>query len=113
MPKYIAQNLISSSLPISVKVYASLWDYRKTVFKEASESGVPAMRHMMLEFPNDPKVYETKRYQYLLGADLLVAPVVEPGKDTRRLYLPGDNVEWTHFWSGKKIYFRRGNYHSF
>ena len=87
------------------KVYASLWDYLKTVFKEASESGVPAMRHMMLEFPNDPKVYETKRYQYLLGADLLVAPVVEPGKDTRRLYLPGDNG-WTHFWS-EKIYFRR------
>ena len=34
----------------------------------------------------------------LLGNDLLVAPVVEPGKDFRKVWLPGD--EWNSLWSG-------------
>ena len=39
------------------------------------------------------------QYQYLLGQDVMVAPVYLPGMQTWRVYLPDD--EWIHLWSGK------------
>ena len=59
------------------------------------------MRHMMIEFPNDKKSYDMNRYQYLFGPDLLVAPVVEKSAKTRKVYLPGENIQWVDFWTGK------------
>ena len=83
------------------KVYETLWDYRKAIFEEAHNTGLPAMRHMMIEFPNDKKSYDMNRYQYLFGPDLLVAPVVEKSAKTRKVYLPGENIQWVDFWTGK------------
>lgn len=37
--------------------------------------------------------------EYLLGRDMLVAPVVRPGETKRKVYLPQD--KWIHLWSGK------------
>jgi alpha-glucosidase (family GH31 glycosyl hydrolase) len=55
----------------------------------------------MLEFPNEVQSYDMSKYEYLLGSDLLVAPVVEANNSTRKVYLPGENIEWVHFWTGK------------
>ena len=43
--------------------------------------------------------WRTDLYSYLLGDDLLVAPVVEPGASSRKLWLP--EGEWIHLWTGK------------
>ena len=59
------------------------------------------MRHLMLEFPDDKNSYNMEHYEYLFGSDLLVAPVVEHGARTRKVYLPGKGVKWTDFWTGK------------
>jgi alpha-glucosidase (family GH31 glycosyl hydrolase) len=40
--------------------------------------------------------------QYLFGAEMLVAPVVEQGKTSREVYLP-ENSDWINYWSGEKI----------
>jgi alpha-glucosidase (family GH31 glycosyl hydrolase) len=61
----------------------------------AHETGVPTMRHMVLESPDQPEALQ-QDYQYLLGHELLVAPVVEPGAITRRVWLPDD--AWFSFW---------------
>ncbi|MEO6627364.1 MAG: TIM-barrel domain-containing protein [Aquihabitans sp.] len=50
-------------------------------------TGLPIMRHLVLGFPGDTSAVGIDD-QYLFGADLLVAPVLEPGDTTRQLYLP-------------------------
>ncbi len=53
----------------------------------AADTGVPVMRPMALEFPDDPAVAHLDR-QYMLGSDLLVAPVFSAEGDVE-FYLPG------------------------
>jgi len=63
---------------------------------QASENGVPLMRPMVMEFPDDPAGYAFD-LQYCLGRELLVSPVVrEDGWVTT--YLP--RGRWTDWWSG-------------
>jgi alpha-glucosidase len=65
-----------------------------------AEAGVPMVRHMLLEFPEDPEVIDMSD-QYLLGPDLLVAPVVSKGAVTKELYLPEGS--WFHLWTGEEF----------
>ncbi|MFW6286986.1 MAG: glycoside hydrolase family 31 protein [Candidatus Sumerlaeota bacterium] len=53
----------------------------------ACDTGLPIMRHMRLEFPEEPKV-EVLDDQFMLGSDLLVAPVMESGAAERTVYFP-------------------------
>ena len=66
----------------------------------SSETGVPLMRALSLEFPDDARCREYP-YQYLFGSSLLVAPVVEPGRELWDVYLP--EGQWFDFWTGEKI----------
>jgi alpha-D-xyloside xylohydrolase len=67
--------------------------------REAHESGLPVMRPMVLAFPGDPAVTHLDR-QYLLGHDLLVAPVFTESGEVQ-LYLP--EGEWTEWFSGRRV----------
>ena len=64
----------------------SLMPYIDTARKEAEESGMPVMRPMVLEFQNDPVCAYLDK-QYMLGSDILVAPVFSEG-GTVEFYLP-------------------------
>lgn len=81
------------------RVHAGLKDYFKHLVSEYQNTGLPLIRHPFIHYEGD-KVLHTLKYQYLLGRDLLVAPVIKPGKKTWRVYLPEDN--WLHLWSGKE-----------
>lgn len=70
----------------------------RTLMQEAHEHGQPVLRGLFHEFPDDPRAWDVAD-QYLLGPDLLVAPVVEPGADARTVYLP-DGARWTDLWTG-------------
>ena len=52
------------------------------VMHEASVSGLPALRPLMLEFPNDPATYGLDD-EFMFGRDLLVAPVLWPNATER------------------------------
>jgi alpha-glucosidase (family GH31 glycosyl hydrolase) len=80
-------------------LHSALLPYFATYAAEAHRTGVPIMRHTMLEYPDDPRSYGAE-YQYLLGEHLLVAPVIEQGATTRTLYLP--QGEWVNYWSGER-----------
>jgi len=54
------------------------------------------MRALLLEFPDDPAAVGAED-EFLLGDDLLVAPVVKDGEISRDVYLP--KGEWFDFWS--------------
>jgi alpha-D-xyloside xylohydrolase len=66
----------------------------------ATATGIPPMRPLFLEFPGDPAAWEVED-QFLLGPDILVAPVTEFGARERRVYLPG-GAEWTHVDTGRR-----------
>jgi alpha-D-xyloside xylohydrolase len=66
---------------------------------QASELGLPSMRAMVLEFPEDP-TSELLDRQYMLGESLLVAPIFnEEGKVS--YYLPAG--KWTNFLTGEVV----------
>lgn len=69
--------------------------YAKAI--EASETGVPMMRSMLLEHPHDPACATLDR-QYQLGESLLVAPVFSEGGEVD-FYLP--QGRWTGLLSGE------------
>lgn len=70
--------------------------YLLKMAQETHETGVPMMRAMLLEFPDDPTCEDIDT-QYMLGDDLLVAPVFrEDG--VARFYVPDDGTgqAWTN-----------------
>jgi alpha-D-xyloside xylohydrolase len=66
---------------------------------EARQSGLPVMRAMLLEFPDDPTSDFLDR-QYLLGDSLLVAPIFRPD-GLAEYYVPAGR--WTHFLTGDSV----------
>ena len=71
--------------------------YLKQVMQEAHEMGDPAIRGMFYEFPEDEVCYTLKR-QYMLGSDMLVAPVMYEGAKTTKVYLP-KGESWVDAWT--------------
>ncbi|MCP5487123.1 MAG: glycoside hydrolase family 31 protein [Verrucomicrobia bacterium] len=55
--------------------------------KQAEATGLPIMRPMTLEFPEDQR-FLREETQYMLGPDLLVTPVLEPGVKSRVVRFP-------------------------
>lgn len=77
-----------------------LLPYLYTLFAEARATGAPIMRPLLWHHQNDP-VAVACGDQFLLGRNLLVAPVVRQGALARSVYLPNDT--WFDFWSGEKL----------
>ncbi len=65
----------------------------------ASEDGTPVMRPLFYDFPQDEKCY-TIEDQYMFGPDILVAPVLEAGAKSRKIYFPAGS-EWKDALTGK------------
>ncbi len=62
---------------------------------EASQTGVPIVRSMGLEFPDDPGSVAAHGDQYMFGSNLLVAPVTGEGISKRPVYFPpGKWIDW-------------------
>ncbi len=78
---------------------ARLMPYLQGVAREAYGEGVPMMRAMVVEFPDDPAVTHLER-QYMLGGDLLVAPVFSADGDVA-YYVPAGT--WTHVLTGEPV----------
>jgi alpha-glucosidase len=84
----------------ATEVFARLKPYRLQALAEYQDSGLPLMRHPYLHYEEDPTLHRLA-YQYLLGRDLLVAPVLRPRARSWRVYLPADS--WVHLWSGEAL----------
>src|SRR5690606_12664787 len=75
----------------------SLMPYIYAQSVAASERGHPVLRTLFFEFPDDPTSW-TVDDEYMFGADMLVAPLIEVG-DSRSVYLPPG--EWIDYQTGR------------
>ncbi len=73
-----------------------LMPYLYSAVRETHETGLPIMRALWLHHSDDP-VAVARADEYLWGRDILVAPVVQQGATSRKVYLP--RGRWIDFWS--------------
>lgn len=79
--------------------HVRLKGYIKELVDENVNKGTPVMRPLFYHY-DEPRAY-TESLEYLLGRDILVAPVIDKGATTKTVYLPED--EWVHLYSGKEF----------
>jgi alpha-glucosidase len=76
-------DIVKAAITLRYRLLPYLWQ----CFELASKQHTPIIRPTFFNFPNDPACLEDSD-DFVLGDDLLVAPVVEAGARTRRVYLP-------------------------
>jgi alpha-glucosidase (family GH31 glycosyl hydrolase) len=77
-----------------------LLPYLYSVVRECTVTGLPVVRALWLHYPSDPNAVACSD-QYLWGRNILVAPVVEKGASSRKVYLP--QGAWYDFWTREKL----------
>ena len=82
----------------AIELRYQLLPYIYSVMRDAADSGIPAMRPLMLEYPDDERTYRIDD-QFLFGSDLLIAPVLRAEVTQRGVYLPAG--DWYDYWSGE------------
>lgn len=80
------------------RMHVALKDYLKGLVDEEISDGTPVMRPLFYHY-DEAEAY-TEKTEYLLGRDLLVAPVYEEGAKSRTVYLPSDG--WVDIFDGKE-----------
>ena len=83
----------------SIELRYHLLPYIYTAFWEASRTGIPIMRPLLLEYPNDWTAVDTND-EYLFGDDLLVAPITKDYDISRAVYLPKGT--WFNYWTDRR-----------
>ena len=82
-----------------LKLKLSLTPYMYSLCHEASVTGVPAVRALVLEYPDDPVARGTAtQYEFLVGKSFLVAPVYRDTNIRDGIYLPAG--KWIDYWDG-------------
>jgi alpha-glucosidase (family GH31 glycosyl hydrolase) len=81
------------------KIYAAWKPYRMELVEEAAETGLPVVRHPFIHYPEDLEVHGLE-YQFMVGSEFMVAPVLNPDEESVEVYLPAGR--WTHLWSGRE-----------
>ena len=86
------------------RIHAALKPYLKEAVAKNAKEGVGVVRPLFFYY--DEKEAYNNGYEYLLGRDILVAPVMRPKATKRKVYLPDD--VWIHLWSQQE--YKGGTY---
>ncbi len=84
----------------AIRLRYRLLPYLYATFVRATETGAPVQRPLVFDYQYDPAVRDIDD-QYLLGSDLLVAPVTTAGATARQLYLPAGR--WYDWHTGQQF----------
>jgi alpha-D-xyloside xylohydrolase len=78
-----------------------LMPYVYTQAKDCSQRGLPMVRALLVEFPDDPGAWLVED-EYMFGSQILVAPLLESG-NSRTVYLPdqGNGLKWIDYQTGR------------
>lgn len=82
----------------SIELRYQFLPYLYTLFYRHERTGQPVMRPLWYEFPADKSTYLISD-EYMVGPDVLVAPVVKEGMRNRDVYLPR-GAAWVDWWTG-------------
>nr|WP_255495268.1 TIM-barrel domain-containing protein [Dysgonomonas sp. 521] len=82
---------------LSAEMKYKLMPYIYAQAKQCTEKGLPMVRALFVEYPDDPGAWLVED-QYLFGSDILVAPMMETG-NSRSVYLPKGS--WVDYQNGK------------
>ena len=86
------------SFRLMVETRYRLMPYIYAQAKLCTEQGLPMLRALFLEYPDDPGAWQVDN-EYLFGSDILVAPLLEGSVYHRNVYLP--KGKWIDYQSGK------------
>jgi alpha-glucosidase (family GH31 glycosyl hydrolase) len=78
----------------------SLVPYVYSSYFQMYQSGIPIMRAMVMQWPDDKNTWSIDD-QYMFGDNIMVCPVLTKGASTRIVYFP--KGDWYDFWSGEEI----------
>ena len=90
--------VFNDAFRLSTELKYKLMPYIYAQAKHSSENGLPMMRALFVEFPDDPGSWLIDN-EYLFGSDLLVAPLLESNTFDRDVYLP--KGKWIDYQSGE------------
>lgn len=96
--QYYQDEAVMEAFGRLTRIHKALAPYLKALAAENAKRGIPVQRPLFYHFEQDERAYEIQT-EYLLGRDLLVAPVYLEKKEVWEVYLPED--EWIHLWSQK------------
>jgi alpha-glucosidase len=82
-----------------LKLRYRLLPFLYTTLEEAHRTGVPLFRPLVLNYPDDANTYNLDD-EFMIGDDVLVAPIVKPDLTSRLVYLP--KGLWYDYWTNKK-----------
>ncbi|KAI9360044.1 glycosyl hydrolases family 31-domain-containing protein [Zopfochytrium polystomum] len=85
----------------AVRTRYRLLPYLYTLFWEANQNGKPVMRPLVSEFPEDKNTFDVD-YLFMLGSDLLVAPVTVKDAPSIEVYLPTES-NWYDYATLEKV----------
>ena len=83
-----------------LKLRYQLLPFLYTALEEAHRTGVPMFRPLLLNYQSDPNTLAIDD-EFMVGADLLVAPILKEGATSRLVYLPAG--VWYDYWTGKRL----------
>ncbi|MBO4498646.1 MAG: alpha-xylosidase [Bacteroidaceae bacterium] len=82
----------------SAEMKYKLMPYVYAQAKECTEKGLPMVRALFIEYPDDPAAWRVET-EYMFGSQILVAPLMESGMTARQVYLP--KGKWTDYQTGR------------
>lgn len=74
--------------------------YIYDLFYQGEKTGLPVMRPLVLHYEDDPEVRNLNG-EFMVGEQIIVAPVLEQGATKKMVYLP-EGI-WYDYWTGEKI----------
>lgn len=83
-----------------IELRYKLLPYLYDLLWQGETNGLPVMRPLVLHYSDDNMVHEIND-EFLVGTNILVAPIVEQGKRARAIYLPKD--KWIDYWTKEEL----------
>ena len=85
----------------AIELKYQLFPYLYTYARKAHDTGLPIVRGLFMEYPDDENVVKIDD-EFLCGRELLVAPVLKKGERVKKVYLP--DGEWIDFNNKQTVY---------
>ncbi|AIF44583.1 glycoside hydrolase family 31 protein [Virgibacillus sp. SK37] len=105
-PYRVLNNEDFKKILLSIEIRKNYQSVIEQLVLHAKESGEPIIRYMTYEFPSEPVQKITD--QFMLGSNILVAPITSKGEEGRKVYVPQGSWQYRD-----KVMDSEGSYHYF